>query len=296
MGRGWTAGPRRARIVVVATFALAQATGLRAVRAGRRAGGRGPVPRRGDLRERVRGLPRRRSGTGGVGPALVETGLDAAQVSAVVQQGRGVMPAGIVSGQEQADVVAYVVSISSRLSRFDGMEVEARIVRLPLAETFVIAREAADYADVVHVSLTHEGVTGYGEAAPVERYGESAQSASAVRRRPRQARRRRPVRARGHRRAPRVDRRRAGGEGGARRRAPRSAGEAPRRAGVPGSSACREPARRPRGRCGSAIRTTWRVARRRRQRRSDASSSSSGEGTASTSSACGPCARRPISR
>jgi L-Ala-D/L-Glu epimerase / N-acetyl-D-glutamate racemase len=57
------------------------------------------------------------------------------------------------------------------------VRVEARIVRLPLAETFVIAREAASYADVVHVSLTHEGVTGYGEAAPVERYDESAESA-----------------------------------------------------------------------------------------------------------------------
>jgi len=57
------------------------------------------------------------------------------------------------------------------------MQIEARIVRLQLAETFVIAREATDYADVVHVSLTHEGTTGYGEAAPVERYGESAQSA-----------------------------------------------------------------------------------------------------------------------
>lgn len=53
------------------------------------------------------------SAEGGVGPALVDAGLDAATVSAVVQQGRGVMPAGIVSGQEQADVVAYVVSISS---------------------------------------------------------------------------------------------------------------------------------------------------------------------------------------
>ena len=50
--------------------------------------------------------------TGGVGPALRGTGLDAATVAAVVQAGRGVMPAGIVSGQEQADVVAYVVSIS----------------------------------------------------------------------------------------------------------------------------------------------------------------------------------------
>src|SRR4249919_671114 len=57
------------------------------------------------------------------------------------------------------------------------VEVAARIVRLQLAETFVIAREAADYADVVHVALTHEGVTGYGEAAPVERYDESAESA-----------------------------------------------------------------------------------------------------------------------
>jgi L-alanine-DL-glutamate epimerase-like enolase superfamily enzyme len=57
------------------------------------------------------------------------------------------------------------------------VEIEARIVRLQLAETFVIAREATDYADVVHVSLTHEGVTGHGEAAPIERYGESAASA-----------------------------------------------------------------------------------------------------------------------
>ena len=50
---------------------------------------------------------------GGAGPALFETGLDATEVASAVQQGRGVMPAGIVSGQEQADVVAYVVAISS---------------------------------------------------------------------------------------------------------------------------------------------------------------------------------------
>ena len=59
------------------------------------------------------------------------------------------------------------------------MEVEARIVRLQLAETFVIAREQTDYADVVHVAVTHEGTTGYGEAAPVDRYDESTQSAMA---------------------------------------------------------------------------------------------------------------------
>jgi len=57
------------------------------------------------------------------------------------------------------------------------MEVEARIVRLELAETFVISRESTDFADVVHVALRHEGVTGYGEAAPVDRYDESPKSA-----------------------------------------------------------------------------------------------------------------------
>jgi L-Ala-D/L-Glu epimerase / N-acetyl-D-glutamate racemase len=58
-----------------------------------------------------------------------------------------------------------------------AVQAEARIVRLQLAETFVISRESADHADVVHVALTHDGVTGYGEAAPVEIYEESAESA-----------------------------------------------------------------------------------------------------------------------
>ena len=57
------------------------------------------------------------------------------------------------------------------------MEVAARIVRLELAETFVIARDATDFADVVHVEVTYEGQTGYGEAAPIQRYDESPKSA-----------------------------------------------------------------------------------------------------------------------
>ena len=52
------------------------------------------------------------AGQGGVGPQLAGSGVDAAQVTAAVEQGRGVMPAGLVSGQDEADVVAYVVSIS----------------------------------------------------------------------------------------------------------------------------------------------------------------------------------------
>jgi L-alanine-DL-glutamate epimerase-like enolase superfamily enzyme len=57
------------------------------------------------------------------------------------------------------------------------VEIDARIVRLELAETFVIARDATDYADVVQVTIGHEGVSGFGEAAPIDRYDESAKSA-----------------------------------------------------------------------------------------------------------------------
>jgi L-Ala-D/L-Glu epimerase len=55
----------------------------------------------------------------------------------------------------------------------------ARIVTLELAETFVISRGARDTEDVVEVRLTHDGVHGYGEAAPIEHYNESAESALA---------------------------------------------------------------------------------------------------------------------
>ena len=59
------------------------------------------------------------------------------------------------------------------------MEVRAEIVRLQLAETFVISRESQDWADVVQVTLTHDGIVGRGEAAPIGRYHETAASALA---------------------------------------------------------------------------------------------------------------------
>jgi mono/diheme cytochrome c family protein len=52
-------------------------------------------------------------GTGGTGPVLVDSGLDAEEIASTIETGRGIMPAGIVSGQEQADVVAYVESIAN---------------------------------------------------------------------------------------------------------------------------------------------------------------------------------------
>jgi L-alanine-DL-glutamate epimerase-like enolase superfamily enzyme len=59
------------------------------------------------------------------------------------------------------------------------VELTARIVTLKLAQTFVIARESQDEAEVVQVELRHQGVSGFGEAAPIERYDESAASALA---------------------------------------------------------------------------------------------------------------------
>ena len=59
------------------------------------------------------------------------------------------------------------------------MELRAEIVRLHLAETFTISRESQDWADVVQVELRHAGAVGRGEAAPIDRYEETAESALA---------------------------------------------------------------------------------------------------------------------
>ncbi len=59
------------------------------------------------------------------------------------------------------------------------MEVSAQIATLELAETFVISRESSDTAEVVQVEIRHDGQSGFGEANPIERYGESAESAEA---------------------------------------------------------------------------------------------------------------------
>jgi mono/diheme cytochrome c family protein len=51
-------------------------------------------------------------GVGGTGRRLVGANLDAETVAATIAEGTGPMPAGLVSGQDEADVIAYVVSIS----------------------------------------------------------------------------------------------------------------------------------------------------------------------------------------
>jgi L-Ala-D/L-Glu epimerase / N-acetyl-D-glutamate racemase len=59
------------------------------------------------------------------------------------------------------------------------VRLSARIATIELAETFVISRSAQDSADVVYVEIEHNGVTGYGEATPIERYEQTVESALA---------------------------------------------------------------------------------------------------------------------
>jgi L-Ala-D/L-Glu epimerase len=57
------------------------------------------------------------------------------------------------------------------------VDVTARLITLPLAETFVISRHSQDDVELCQLEIRHEGLSGFGEAAPIDRYGESAASA-----------------------------------------------------------------------------------------------------------------------
>ena len=59
------------------------------------------------------------------------------------------------------------------------MELSARTVTLRLAETFTISRRSEDEAEVVYVEVRKAHTSGFGEAAPIDRYDESAESALA---------------------------------------------------------------------------------------------------------------------
>src|SRR5215211_5217584 len=59
------------------------------------------------------------------------------------------------------------------------MELSHRAVTLPLAQPFTISRETSVDAPVVWVEVRANGLSGFGEAAPQEHYGESVESAQA---------------------------------------------------------------------------------------------------------------------
>jgi cytochrome c551 len=112
MGRGWRPLVVGA-VIVVATFVLAQfAVFEPSVSSDVRVAG-GDFYRGEVVFERECASCHGPGGEGGSpGPRLIDTGLDAAEVASVIEQGQGVMPPALVSGGEQADVVAYVVAIS----------------------------------------------------------------------------------------------------------------------------------------------------------------------------------------
>jgi L-Ala-D/L-Glu epimerase len=59
------------------------------------------------------------------------------------------------------------------------VKISARTATLELAEPFRISRGTTETTDVVYVEVEHEGQTGYGEATPIDRYEQTAESALA---------------------------------------------------------------------------------------------------------------------
>ncbi|MGH9721335.1 MAG: dipeptide epimerase [Bryobacteraceae bacterium] len=58
--------------------------------------------------------------------------------------------------------------------------IDTEIVRLRLRHTWTTVMSSSEYRDNLHLRYTRDGVTGYGEAAPIVRYRESAETANKV--------------------------------------------------------------------------------------------------------------------
>src|SRR5262249_47758693 len=59
------------------------------------------------------------------------------------------------------------------------VHLNARTVTLPLAERFTISRSSQNDVELAQVEVIHDGVSGFGEAAPIDRYDQTAASARA---------------------------------------------------------------------------------------------------------------------
>jgi L-alanine-DL-glutamate epimerase-like enolase superfamily enzyme len=73
----------------------------------------------------------------------------------------------------------YPLSYERGIRSLALVQLRAWKATFPLAETFTISRGSEDEIEVVQVELRHGDVAGYGEGAPYDRYGESADSALA---------------------------------------------------------------------------------------------------------------------
>jgi L-alanine-DL-glutamate epimerase-like enolase superfamily enzyme len=56
----------------------------------------------------------------------------------------------------------------------DGTGIKAESYRIRLRHTWTTTMSSSDYRDVIYVQYTRDGLTGYGEGAPIVRYKESA--------------------------------------------------------------------------------------------------------------------------
>lgn len=112
MGRLWRPVLAGA-VVVVVTFALAQAQIFEPSTPTQAVGTGGDVYRGETVFQRECASCHGAGGEGGgIGPRLVDAKLDAVEIAATIRQGSGVMPPALVSGRDEADVVAYVVGIA----------------------------------------------------------------------------------------------------------------------------------------------------------------------------------------
>ena len=59
------------------------------------------------------------------------------------------------------------------------MELLSRVFTLEHTEPFVISRSSVTHSEIVQVAIRHDGLLGYGEGGPDDRYGESPESALA---------------------------------------------------------------------------------------------------------------------
>ena len=59
----------------------------------------------------------------------------------------------------------------------ESAEVRTDVVRLKLRHTWTTVMSSSDYRDNLHVQFKRDGVTGFGEAAPIVRYKENVDSA-----------------------------------------------------------------------------------------------------------------------
>ena len=100
-------------VVVIATFALAQAQIFEPTAPAQAVATGGDVYRGETVFQRECASCHGSGGEGGgIGPRLVDSGLDAVEIAATIRQGSGVMPSALVAGREEADVVAYVVGVA----------------------------------------------------------------------------------------------------------------------------------------------------------------------------------------